>query len=153
MEGDLKALRFREGSEVFFAGMFTPHMGSRRNFPIVRFGKLCLITDEKIRFDGEDRDLYLIEGYCFGGNSGAPVFFLTGYENPPGIDLGARRGMKLAGVLVGYFGVGVPVQTIVTGSRTNNVAFENMGIAAVVPAQKVYEILFSEQEKKRRGED
>jgi hypothetical protein len=150
MPGDVKALNLREGSEVFFAGMFVYHMGSKRNVPILRFGKLCLVSDEKIDFGGEARDLYLVEANCFGGNSGAPVFFLTGYENPPNVNWGAPRSLRLAGVLMGHFNDTVIVKTIPTANA--EATFPSMGITAVAPAQKLYEILFSEEAKRQRGE-
>ena len=101
MQNDLKALNLREGSEVFFAGMFVYHMGSKRNIPILRFGKLCLVSDEKISFGGEDIDIYLIEANCFGGNSGAPVYFLTGYEESRGSELWHSSRTEVGRCLIG----------------------------------------------------
>jgi hypothetical protein len=37
-----------EGDEVFFAGLFTSHIGQKKNQPIIRFGRVALISDEKI---------------------------------------------------------------------------------------------------------
>jgi len=149
LHNDLPSLKIQEGSEVFFTGMFVYHLGSKRNLPILRFGKVALLSDEKIYFDGEERDLYLIEASAFGGNSGSPVFFLTGYENPPNVNWGVPRSVKLAGVLSGRFNDAVLVKTISTG--TTNATFPSLGISAVVPAQKLHDILFSEELKKSRA--
>lgn len=69
-----------EGDEVFFAGLFTSHIGQKKNQPIIRFGKVALISDEKIEWKEKDKppkflDLLLLECQSFGGNSGSPVFF------------------------------------------------------------------------------
>lgn len=32
-----------EGTEVFFIGLFTPHIGKERNYPVARFGKVALV--------------------------------------------------------------------------------------------------------------
>jgi hypothetical protein len=38
----------REGSRTFFAGLFSNFYGKMRNYPVVRFGYISLLTDEKI---------------------------------------------------------------------------------------------------------
>lgn len=73
-----------ERDEVFFTGLFAPFIGETKDYPLVRFGKLSLLTDEKIEIQkyGEPRrlaDLYLVECQSQGGFSGSPVFF---YLNP-----------------------------------------------------------------------
>ncbi len=62
-----------EGDEVFFTGLFTPFYGSDRNFSIVRFGRVAMLKDERIPWQGKALDLYLIECQSFGGNSGSHV--------------------------------------------------------------------------------
>jgi hypothetical protein len=71
---DMRTLNLGVGTEMFFTGMFAPFLGQRRNEPIVRFGKLAMIPDEKIDFGGHKIDAYLVETFSFGGNSGSPVF-------------------------------------------------------------------------------
>src|SRR5262249_28010393 len=36
---DFKDLNIREGAEVFFTGLFSPYVGTRKNSPVVRFGR------------------------------------------------------------------------------------------------------------------
>ncbi len=129
----VKQANIIEGDEAFFIGLFwqfflDPDMHRKENIPIVRFGRVSLVTDQKIPLvsDGEKElhDLYLIEGQAFGGYSGSPVFFYT------------RDGQNLlAGVLMGHF----------TDIR------ENAGIAYVVPAYKLHEIIFSDELKALRA--
>ena len=37
-----------EGSEIFFSGLFAPSPGKRKDYPLLRFGKISSIADEKI---------------------------------------------------------------------------------------------------------
>lgn len=49
---DFVKLKIGEGTEVFFTGLFGPYRGKQKNYPIVRFGRLALVTDERINWDG-----------------------------------------------------------------------------------------------------
>lgn len=142
---DFKTLKITEGSNVFFTGMFTPYTGEHKNYPIVRFGKVALITEEKILWDGIKTDLYLIESSSYGGNSGSPVFFFLGVEREPGSLFIGNPVLKLAGIMKGSFNDVKPIKVVET--RAVPVSISNMGISAVVPAYKLYELLYSEEMK------
>jgi hypothetical protein len=149
-EDDFKSLKITEGSEVFFTGLFSPYLGTKKNYPVVRFGRVALITKEKIRFVDEDLDLYLVETGSYGGNSGSPVFFYLGAERGLGVINVGSPVIKLAGVMKGSFLDQQPIRSAESTSTPVSVA--NMGIAAVVPAYKLYGILLSEELKKQRGQ-
>jgi hypothetical protein len=139
-----KQLGIREGTEVFFTGMFVNHLGTKRNLPLFRFGRVSLVSDEPVYFNGQFRDLYLIEANSFGGNSGSPVYFITGYESPPGVSLaGSGTTSVLAGVLSGRFNDEADVIAVETG--TKNATFPSLGITSVVPAYKLRELLYSDE--------
>ena len=124
----VKQLKIMEGDEVFFTGLFHSFQGNKRNYPIVRWGRVALMTEEMVPWGGEKdkRHLYLIEAQSFGGNSGSPVFFyLTGMRNPENIRVGGFD-LLLAGVMMGYFGAS---------------SGENAGIAAVTPAYQLRDVL------------
>jgi len=145
-----KELKIREGSEVFFTGLFSGHPGVERNYPIVRFGRVALVTDEKIEWElGKQMDLYLIEAGSYGGNSGSPVFFSLGSDREPGSIIIGSPIYKLAGVMQGTFLDAQKVKFAETESVPISVS--SMGIAAVVPGYKLHEVLFSEELKKSRG--
>jgi len=146
---DFDALHIREGSDVFFTGLFTPYPGAQRNYPIVRFGRVALITDEKIAWDGQDMDLYLIEAASYGGNSGSPVFFYLGSDREPGSLVLGPPIIKLAGIMQGTFMDAQEIRAIDTAKIPISVA--SMGIAAIVPAYKLRELLETEAAKKARG--
>lgn len=149
-EKDFKDLNITEGSEVFFTGLFSPYVGTRRNYPVVRFGRVSLITDEKIKFADQEAHLYLIETGSYGGNSGSPVFFFLGSDRTPGSLILGPPLLKLAGVMKGSFLDIQPVSAVETSKVP--VAPSNMGIAAVVPAYKLHELLFGAELKKQRGD-
>jgi hypothetical protein len=142
---DYKKLNIREGSNVFFTGLFTPFIGEHKNYPIVRFGKVALVTEEKILWDSIKTDLYLIESSSYGGNSGSPVFFYLGAEREAGSIYVGTPVLKLAGVIKGSFNDIKPIQAVET--KVIPISISNMGISAVVPAYKLHEILYSEEMK------
>lgn len=147
-------LKIAEGDEIFFTGLFAGYYGNEKNYPIVRFGRVSLITDERIpwRDKKDDKvkllDLYLVETQSFGGNSGSPVFFwLDPTRDREQIAIGPHR-ILLAGIIKGSYSETKPIRLVETDAIP--VASENLGIAAVVPAYSLREILFSDELKKRR---
>jgi hypothetical protein len=155
-KNSIKTLEIEEGDEVFFAGLFTSHIGQKRNQPILRFGKVALMSDEKIEWKVDDNpskflDLYLLECQSFGGNSGSPVFFyLNSLRKPEKLQIGSPE-IYLAGVMTGSFLNPNPVASIET--KESFYSLQNVGIAAVTPCYKLHEILFSEiAEKIRSGQ-
>lgn len=150
---EFKKLNIREGSDVFFTGLFTPQfeqdVGDQRNYPIVRFGKVALVSEEKINWGKLNAELYLIEGSSYGGNSGSPVYFHLGAEREPSKLIVGNPVLKLAGVMQGTFTKSKQLTVIETSAIP---AYSStMGIAFVVPAYKLHEILFSDELKKSRG--
>ena len=146
---DFKKLNVSEGSDIFFVGMFTPYLGAQQNYPIVRFGRVALLSDEKVKFTGQMRDLYLLETFSFGGNSGSPVFIYLGSDRQPGNLIVSDPVLKLAGVMSGTFRQ--PSEVLEIQTATTDVSFDNMGIAAVVPCYHLQEIILSDELKKARG--
>lgn len=133
-------LEISEGASVFFTGLFAPFVGQGRNYPVVRSGTIALLTDELIpwRTDPNKRaemaELLLLETQSFGGNSGSPVFVTIGpFDSPE---------LRLIGVMKGTFEQPRPISALQNG--TVAVAKQNLGIAAVVPAQLLRDILLGE---------
>jgi hypothetical protein len=122
------------GDEAFLTGWFTSLYGTSRNYPIARFGRLAIATDEKIpwveKSGVQTVSLYLVEAHVTKGNSGSPVFFRPNLQREPGKFVIGNQPLFLAGVLKGYFGA--------VGER-------NSGIAAVAPAFQLQEIMFSKE--------
>ncbi len=135
------------GDEVFMTGLFSHHHGRTRNLPIVRIGNIALMPDEPIRA-GEWGEIqaYLIEARSIGGLSGSPVFVHLG-----GIRLGqiSGGGFRWLGLIHGHWDLPISELDAVTSDalRMENV---NMGIAIVVPVDKIIEVLNQEALMTRR---
>jgi hypothetical protein len=143
----LNQKNIREGSKAFFAGLLANfHYGKQRNYPVLRFGYISLLTEEKIEIKKSPATdstiqghFYLVECQSLGGFSGSPVFFerdrITrerAYFTPE---------MYLGGVMMGHFN---DVQNLERGMELN------VGLALVTPCYLLEELLQSEQAKRDR---
>jgi hypothetical protein len=155
------AKRIAPGDEVFFCGLFSEHPGRSRSQPIVRWGNVSMMPGEKVRVatpggGGRLIDAYLIEARSWGGQSGSPAFVFfppdreLGFLDLPSWEEGdpgsggrliAGAYPMLLGVVQGHFDIQQDVSfksEFNTGEAHVNV---NAGIAVVIPAQKVIDIL------------
>ncbi len=126
------------GDEVFMTGLFIHLAGSARNQPIVRMGNIAMIPDEPIpTSDLGDIEGYLIESRSIGGLSGSPAFV----RETVSMGLGA---FYLLGLMHGHWDI--PSEQRDDSARPDAPADSygkvNMGIAVVVPAKKIREVLF-----------
>ena len=122
-----------EGDDVFFIGLFEPFTGQDRNLPIVRFGKIAMLTDQPLQGEYGLAECYLLECQAFPFNSGSPVF-CTVLENGLIVH-------KLLAVIVGYF---PKEQRVHLGAQGLSV-FAHVGISTAVPVDKLHEILHGER--------
>jgi hypothetical protein len=128
------------GDEVFITGLFTKVVETTRNIPVVRTGNVAMIPGEKIPFGDSYIDAYLIESRSIGGLSGSPVFVRPTITMTGQNDKGEL--MMLAGVGQFYlFGSMIGHWEIPKDFTTTQQEAVNMGIAPIVPAQKIKEIL------------
>ena len=62
----------------FFCRIIWKFLGNQRNYPVLRFGNISLMTKEKLIIDDNEPSklahVYLIECQSMGGFSGSPVF-------------------------------------------------------------------------------
>jgi hypothetical protein len=65
---------FGVGDDVFIAGMFISILGETKNIPIIRYGIIAAMPEEKIRTEYGYHFAYLIEARSTGGLSGSPAF-------------------------------------------------------------------------------
>jgi len=150
---DFDNLKIMEGDEVFFTGMFSEFLGKNNNYPITRFGRVALVTNEKVFWNGYYRDLYLLEATTYWGNSGSPVYFALKRRpapRPNSITIGDETVFKLAGIMSGFFG-----ENVLGGlAETKNIRpyqLVNFGISAVTPSYLLWDILFSDEMRNKRG--
>ena len=137
-----------EGDDVFFPGLFVSYYGNSNNVPVIRFGRVSILPQERIPWREQKCELYLIESTCFGGNSGSPVFILHSMDRHGSLTVG-QRGFFVAGLLIGYFNELQPLKWVDAAAIPVNA--NNTGISAIVPAHLIREILFSPEMKKSRG--
>ena len=130
------SLNIEEGNEAFFAGLFVPYVGQHKIYPIFRFGHISLLTDEKIMWVGENRNMILLEVSSFGGNSGAPVYLIITQPD------GSKRAI-LGGILSGTFRDVANISIIPTNGTP--VALYNNGISGVTPVYFLKEIVSSKE--------
>ncbi len=131
------------GDEVSIVGVFSTLPGSKRNTPMVRTGNVALFPEDKLHITGKGRcEVYLIEARSLGGLSGSPVF------------VAETRTVDIQG---GFAKVTGPLHLLgmatlhweIDPAKRNNVLIEpleegkgiNIGIAIVVPARRIADLL------------
>jgi hypothetical protein len=145
----MEALNIGVGDEIHAIGLFSKAPGVHSNMPIVRTGNIAMMPTEQIQTDLGYTDVYLVEARSIGGMSGSPVFVRPSFrqhqknesgEIVPGFLHGP--GDTLLGMVHGHWAI--------REEDINKPSFShdrkrgvNYGIAVVVPAQKIYETLYS----------
>ncbi len=123
------------GDEVFITGLFAHLTGSARNLPIVRMGNIAMMPGEPVPSkEFGDIEAYLIEARSIGGLSGSPAFVRETVTT----GLGA---FYLLGLMHGHWDI--PPQSKKNAVRVDEDTYGrvNMGIAIVIPAKKILEVL------------
>lgn len=152
-----EAIRFRRigiGSEVFVSGLFTQHVGKKRNLPIVRAGIISSMMDEfEDENSGKPYQAYLTELQSIGGLSGSPVFARSGTAYNLFED--KQYPLSLLGVVRGHFDT--PRRREMRGDepvRFSDDEWDKIhnGIAIVTPVQEILKILESGELLKQRRE-
>jgi hypothetical protein len=112
-------------------GLFAHLSGSERNLPIIRFGNIAMIPDEPVPTRIGMIEAYLIEARSIGGLSGSPAFV---YKRAQG-----RVKLYLMGLMHGHWDI--PPENKNDLAITDSFGSVNMGIAIVVPAKKILEVI------------
>jgi hypothetical protein len=148
---DIDGDRIGLGDEVFMPGLF--HLtqgGGKRNVPIIRQGTLAIVPDDPVYLEvGRDKgfcEAYLIEARSIGGLSGSPVIVRRTKSIVCEAD-GTSEKVHGVGALPYFMGLAhghwdvkesqLNSQTIIPDSQRG----VNLGIAIVVPAHKVLEVI------------
>ena len=141
------------GDDVFMVGRFISQDGRQQNLPAVRFGNIARMNSEPIQDEyGIKQDSFLVEMRSISGFSGSPVFVFINpmLARPPhwwtkGITVYSQfqHGPWLLGIDWGH----VPTfHSVLTANREDAVdppewVQANSGMAAVIPAWRLQEIL------------
>jgi hypothetical protein len=149
----VEEIPLRHGDELFMASRYISHPGENDNEPIVRFGTLAKSRPVKI----DNRESFLAEMRSLPGHSGSPAFvYFTGLQLRLGadaVDALPKSAIYLLGLDWGHppekrrvlHRDGRPVPE---GFYVN----DNSGIACIVPAWKIAEILESDDLVREREE-
>ena len=131
------------GDDVFLTGLFVNHVGRERNLPIVRVGNIALMPEERVQTKAVGPiDAYLVESRSIGGLSGSPVFVYLGSARRVGntMNLGANNRYFWLGLMHGHFDLDRKDDEDLTQDAFAQERV-NMGIAIVVPAYKILEVI------------
>ena len=133
------------GSDVFITGLFSQHFGTHTNIPVVRIGNIAAMRGQPIETEKHGPlDAYLIEVRSLGGLSGSPVFVYVDEihdieESEVGSNLRRSRAFYLLGSIYGHYHR--DIRQIDREER-----WLNSGIAIVVPAECILELLLVPEE-------
>ncbi len=150
VDNDLRG-RFKvgPGDDVFMTGLLHSHPGRARIEPIIRVGTIAAFPDEKVTLEHctAPQDVVLIEIRSIGGLSGSPVFFhLPDPRMQDGTATIATTAIRpdsagpnwLIGIMHGLW----PTQPDDPDLRDKTAEPLNTGIAVVLPAERIVELLF-----------
>lgn len=149
-------LRYGSGDEVFSIGLFDHHSGSdHAATPVARFGHIALVPaiGEKITAEIEpdiyqEIEAFLVEIASWGGQSGSPVFLRPTkvYEERTS----SRPSWEVShciGIIQGFY---PGEQDVKINGHDATLSPLNMGIALVIPAKKITELLHRPDVKAQR---
>jgi hypothetical protein len=131
--------------DVLISGLFSMMSGKSRNLPIVRKGSIAMLPGESVPTAIGDISAYLIEARSTGGLSGSPVFI----PKPHG-----KLGMTvywLLGIVHGHWDLPSPAIRDAVEDSVFDTGNVNAGIAIVVPASIIEEILNHQTLKDERA--
>jgi len=153
------------GMDVFLVGRCFSRDGKQRNTPTVRMGNVAQLPDEPIpHLRGIDQEGFLVEMRSIGGSSGSPAFVFVKYAEmksvspsvqPSGLQITWKDDWMLLGVNWGHIRKREKVfQNIDGATRETDFFIEgNIGMACVVPAWKLTELIDSEPLQTQREEE
>jgi len=137
------------GDEVFFAGLFSEHPGRQRVQPIIRFGNISMMPVDPIKTPdlrvASEIDAYLVEARSWGGHSGSPAFiYYPSDRSGNSITVNKELPVYLLGLVHGHYEIAsdVAYKGDILGSGKVPI---NAGMAAVVPSQKIIDVLMDDE--------
>ena len=137
------------GDEVSITGLFAKIKGQSKNLPIVRIGNLAMVPHGPVVPSGVGNiEAYLVEVKSLGGISGSPVFirqtvdipglFLWG-TNTPATAQAYSNVIRLLGLAHGHWNI--DLEEIDSPMIEHVKEGFNVGLAIVVPATHILEVL------------
>jgi hypothetical protein len=149
------------GADTAMVGRFINHEGRQRNTPTVRFGHISMVPGEPVKPDGGrlPQESFLVEERSLSGYSGSPVFvyhlfpeYTVGEDDfdpkapdkPPFV---FGLVLRLLGINWGHIRDESRLREA-DGTATSDKTHVRLatGMATVVPAWKLHELLFEDEE-------
>jgi hypothetical protein len=142
------------GAECFLVGRFQSHDGKQKNQPSLRFGNVAQMNGEPIRNErtGVLQESFIVDVKSIGGYSGSPVFVMSNDI------IVTEAHMKRAIYFLGVDWCHMTIPEFVRDPQTREplpgktYVNSNTGMAGVVPAWKVRELLECERVKMSRDD-
>lgn len=128
-----QGIKLREGMDVFFMGLFTPYYGTTRNLPIIRWGRISLISPELIETSLGYSRYFILECHTYPGNSGSPLY-LELYRN-------GNTAVVLIGIVSSAY---VQAQEVLRNPSGTTEVYRDFGISLAIPIVKAHEILWGD---------
>lgn len=166
IDQEIKAKWLYPGDEVFMIGRFFSQEGTDRNTPSVRFGNISMLPVEPMKNRwGNDQDAYLVEHRSLPGYSGSPVFVYIDPSKPRPPEwhtpVHARyrpefHGPWLLGIDFCHINDFEPVRQDdekKTIADPKQWVKSHTGMAGVIPAWKVLELLNTDELRMQREKD
>jgi hypothetical protein len=132
----LQERNIREGSNVFLAGLFYKFAKQERNHPVVRFGKIALMTEPT-----KLAHVYIVECQSIGAFSGSPVFFEV--ERITSKQAFSSPEIYLGGIIKGHY-------NDIIENPSGYAREINAGLALVTPCYLLNELLHTKKAKEQR---
>lgn len=132
------------GDQVAMVGRLVGHDGKLKNSPTARFGSISMMPGDKIlNLFGCEQESFLVECHSIPGFSGSPVLLVlqSNVRSPGGLLLNGL-GPWLVGIDWMHVNNNEPVRSADgTESKDGQFVRSNSGIAGVIPAWKIQELL------------
>lgn len=134
------------GDDCLMIGCFAPLPGKRVNRPALRFGNVSVMSIEPVWVADRkfDQDCFLVEMRSRGGFSGSPVYLLPHANGGAEANSNLKRAETL-GICCGHLQemrtLKLPDPRNEKGPWIPSEVEENSGMAMVIPAWKIHELL------------
>lgn len=130
------------GDELFYTGLLSYHSGRDKIAPIVRFGRLALVSSEKTV---DQKYYHFIDAGNIPGHSGSPLFLWATATRVPGQIVAGSRIFGLYGVVSGVLEYQKSLRAVAprktSGKQLILLDARSGGVTAVVPVKFLIEIL------------
>lgn len=148
---------FGVGQDVYMIGRYVSHEGRQKNLPTARFGNIAQLPYERVRtVSGLEQQAFLVDMRSRAGYSGAPVFV---YRIRPDLDTDPESWVsgfeqRLLGIDSGHLPA---MRRVLSKDQRTPVdpelwTAQNSGMATVIPAWRLTELLFDDDVVRKREE-